>query len=190
MTQAFNLAQLANNLNTSGQIDATDGLFGVVPLANGGTGGLLPVANGGTGRNTLTANNVILGNGTSTVQFVAPSTSGNLLTSNGSTWVSQAIGILGVGQLWQDVTTARAFDVTYTNSTGKPIQVIVCATGATFTDSELYLTVSSVLVNKVFVGGQSEGGIGNSVTAIVPNGATYIVTKNDPYAFNLWAELR
>lgn len=31
MTQAFNLAQLANNLNTSGQIDASDGLFGTLP---------------------------------------------------------------------------------------------------------------------------------------------------------------
>lgn len=38
MTQAFNLSQLANNLNTSGQLDATDGLYGAVPIANGGTG--------------------------------------------------------------------------------------------------------------------------------------------------------
>jgi microcystin-dependent protein len=38
MTQAFNLGQLANNLSTSGQLDATDGLVGAVPIANGGTG--------------------------------------------------------------------------------------------------------------------------------------------------------
>ena len=38
MTQAFNLGQLANNLNTLGQLDATDGLVGAVPIANGGTG--------------------------------------------------------------------------------------------------------------------------------------------------------
>jgi hypothetical protein len=82
MTQAFNLSQLANNLNTSGQLDATDGLTGATP-----------VANGGTGRNTLTANNVILGNGTGTVNFVAPSTSGNLLTSNGTTWASSALSV-------------------------------------------------------------------------------------------------
>lgn len=50
--------------------------------------GTLPVANGGTGAATLTANNVLLGNGTSAVQVVAPSTSGNVLTSNGTTWVS------------------------------------------------------------------------------------------------------
>lgn len=34
MTQAFNLAQLANNLNTSGQLDATDGLSGLAANAN------------------------------------------------------------------------------------------------------------------------------------------------------------
>jgi len=48
------------------------------------------VASGGTGLATLTANNVILGNGTSTPSFVAPSTSGNVLTSNGTTWQSTA----------------------------------------------------------------------------------------------------
>lgn len=52
--------------------------------------GTLSVANGGTGLGTLTANNVILGNGTSTPSFVAPGTSGNLLTSNGTTWASTA----------------------------------------------------------------------------------------------------
>lgn len=38
MTQAYNLSQLANNLNTAGQLDATDGLVNAVPVANGGTG--------------------------------------------------------------------------------------------------------------------------------------------------------
>lgn len=52
--------------------------------------GTLPVANGGTGATSLTANNVLLGNGTSAVQVVAPSTSGNVLTSNGTTWQSTA----------------------------------------------------------------------------------------------------
>lgn len=48
----------------------------------------LPVASGGTGAATLAANNVLLGNGTSAVQTVAPGTAGNLLTSNGTTWTS------------------------------------------------------------------------------------------------------
>ena len=52
--------------------------------------GQVAVANGGTGASTLTANNVLLGNGTSAVQFVAPGTSGNVLTSDGTTWASSA----------------------------------------------------------------------------------------------------
>ena len=47
-----------------------------------------PVSAGGTGSTTLTANNVLLGNGTSALQVVAPGTAGNVLTSNGTTWAS------------------------------------------------------------------------------------------------------
>lgn len=64
-----------------------DGVSGNPTISFNGT---LPVANGGTGATSLTANNVLLGNGTSAVQVVAPSTSGNILTSNGSTWTSAA----------------------------------------------------------------------------------------------------
>ena len=53
--------------------------------------GIIPVANGGTGQSSLTLNNVVLGNGTSAVQTVAPGTSGNVLTSNGTTWQSTAL---------------------------------------------------------------------------------------------------
>jgi hypothetical protein len=51
-------------------------------------GNTVAVNRGGTGATTLTTNNVILGNGTSAVQFVAPGTNGNVLTSNGTTWQS------------------------------------------------------------------------------------------------------
>lgn len=66
-----------------------------VPLSTGVTG-TLPVANGGTGAATLTANNVLLGNGTSAVQAVAPGSNGNVLTSNGTTWASTAPAAAGV----------------------------------------------------------------------------------------------
>jgi hypothetical protein len=58
----------------------------------------LTVANGGTGASTLSANAVLLGNGTSALQTVAPSTNGNVLVSNGTTWVSQAPAASGVTQ--------------------------------------------------------------------------------------------
>jgi hypothetical protein len=167
MTQAFNLSRIAGNLNTSGQLDATDGLNGVLPIANGGTGsstaafsganitglnatnissGVLAVANGGTGSSTaafsganitgldatnisagtlavarggtgaatLDANNVILGNGTSAVQFVAPGTNGNVLTSNGTTWTSAAAGGGGGSFVYLASATASASVVDFT----------------------------------------------------------------------------
>jgi hypothetical protein len=58
-------------------------------------GTALPVASGGTGSATLTANNVLLGNGTSALQVVAPGTLGNVLTSNGTTWASTALPASG-----------------------------------------------------------------------------------------------
>jgi len=54
------------------------------------TAGTLPVAAGGTGSASLTANNVLLGNGTSALQVVAPGAAGNILKSNGTTWTSAA----------------------------------------------------------------------------------------------------
>jgi hypothetical protein len=57
---------------------------------NAFTAGTVSVSEGGTGAVTLTANAVLIGNGTSAVTAVAPGTTGNLLTSNGTTWTSAA----------------------------------------------------------------------------------------------------
>lgn len=60
MTQAFNLAQLANKVNTSGQLDAATGLVNAVPVANGGlalsaiAARSIPVANVANTYTTLT----------------------------------------------------------------------------------------------------------------------------------------
>lgn len=55
-------------------------------LIGGGSSLATPVtvANGGTGLGTLTAHNVILGEGTSNVAFVAPGVAGQVLTSTGA----------------------------------------------------------------------------------------------------------
>jgi hypothetical protein len=50
--------------------------------------GTIPVASGGTGATTLALNSVLLGNGSGTIQSVAPGAQGSVLVSNGSTWVS------------------------------------------------------------------------------------------------------
>ena len=71
--------------------DTTDTLTNkTIAFASNTFSGALGVANGGTGATTLTANNVLLGNGTSAVQAIAPGSSGNVLTSNGTTWASTA----------------------------------------------------------------------------------------------------
>lgn len=76
----------------------------------------LPVANGGTGRTSLTSNNVILGAGTSQVGFVAPGTSGNVLTSNGTTWVSSAPAGGGGGAIVQSLTFVKTSSQTFTTT--------------------------------------------------------------------------
>jgi hypothetical protein len=52
------------------------------------TSGTIAVGVGGTGIGALTNNNVILGNGSNAVKFVAPGTAGNVLVSDGTTWTS------------------------------------------------------------------------------------------------------
>ena len=85
---------VSNSITLAGT-DATTMTFPTTSATVLTSANLVTVAQGGTGLGTLTANNVILGNGTSTPSFVAPGTSGNVLTSNGTTWVSLAPGASG-----------------------------------------------------------------------------------------------
>jgi hypothetical protein len=71
----------------------------------------LTVADGGTGVSTLSANAVLLGNGTSALQTVAPGTSGNVLTSNGTTWSSTAPVSSYVGAKGQVFTSNGTFTI-------------------------------------------------------------------------------
>lgn len=79
MTQAFNLSQLANNLNSSGQLDATDGLTGLLPLANGGTGA------------SNTVNTVVAGSG------ISVSTSGTQVTVTNTSSASGTVTSVATG---------------------------------------------------------------------------------------------
>lgn len=96
MTQAYNLAQLANNLNTSGQLDASDGLFGIVPINNGGTGqntanaalnSFLPNQSGNSGK-FLTTNgtNTSWGNVGKVLQVLQTVITSQVLLYPGTTW--------------------------------------------------------------------------------------------------------
>ena len=71
----------------------------------------LPVARGGTGNTTLTANRVLLGNGTSAVAAAGAGTSGQVLTSNGAS-----------APTFQDHSTARSIvDGRLTLTTAVPV---------------------------------------------------------------------
>jgi hypothetical protein len=93
-TGTVNGITLTGTVTSSGSLTLGGALTGV-NLASQVTG-TLPVGNGGTGAATLTANNVLLGNGTSALQVVAPSTAGNVLTSNGTTWQSTTPAASGI----------------------------------------------------------------------------------------------
>jgi hypothetical protein len=82
----FSGAMVANTFSSSGATITGGSISGITDLA---------VADGGTGASTLAANNVLLGNGTSALQTVAPSTNGNFLRSNGTTWISEAVSVGG-----------------------------------------------------------------------------------------------
>ena len=83
---------LANVAITDAKIAAVAGskVTGNISGNAGNVSGTVLVANGGTGANTLASNQVLLGNGTNSIQTVAPGTSGNVLMSNGTTWVSSS----------------------------------------------------------------------------------------------------
>ena len=78
-------------------------------------GSSLTVAYGGTGATSLTANNILLGNGTNPLQVVAPGSSGNVLTSNGTTWVSQSPGAAAAGTLTGNALAANVVSSSLTS---------------------------------------------------------------------------
>lgn len=177
-------AQGLGNMATQAKsaVDITGGtIVGITDLA---------VADGGTGVSTLSANAVVLGNGTSAVQTVAPSTSGNVLTSNGTTWTSAApaaVKGLGLGgETWHNVASSRSANTTYTNSRSYPIMVTVQLHSGSSGTNPSYLYVDSIAVASVSGGGWT-GAMDSTGTAIVPPGSTY--STNSSAAGNLWVEL-
>ena len=95
---------------------------------------------------------------------------------------SDAYGGLGHNQTRQDVTASRSSGVTYTNSTGKPIEVKL-SVGADVTGGAYSYTVAGITTNSSIYAHLV------SVTFIVQNGATYSFT-NAGSSFRQWLELR
>jgi len=89
---------------------------------------------------------------------------------------------IGVGQIWQDVTASRSADTTYTNTTGKPIQVSINSND--FSGGS-YFYIDGVSVN--YSSSTSAYGHEFQCNSIVPNGSTY---KYSGTSIINWFELR
>jgi hypothetical protein len=148
----------------------------------------LAVADGGTGSSTLSANAVLLGNGTSALQTVAPGTSGNVLKSNGTTWTSASVTTvsgLGLnGEVWNNVTGSRSFNTQYTNSRSYPIAVTARTTCST--SSAIAFIVDGVTISNFSWQFNGCGSFGGGFV-IVPPGKTYQLDSGQSVDF--WREL-
>jgi hypothetical protein len=89
---------------------------------------------------------------------------------------------LGYSQTWQNLTGSRAVNTTYYNTTGKPISVNILITNIG--------TTGGIAVNGVTCSyALNVANNNNLVTAIVPVGASYILTPA-AMTFFVWSELR
>lgn len=156
-TAAIPLSQLDSNFataitlgNTAVYLGNTTTSIGNLSLTNvtiSSVSTAITPAQGGTGLTTLTSNNVILGNGTSSVQFVAPGTSGNVLQSNGTTWTSVApsAGVsLSANNTWTGAQTFNGSTSTFGTvllDSAETVNVVGSAPSAT---TNLYVQSGSV----------------------------------------------
>jgi hypothetical protein len=145
--------------------------------ANNISSGTLGVANGGTGATTLTANSVLLGNGTSALQTVAPGTNGNVLTSNGTTWTSAApttgANPAGSGSELQFRSSGTAFGAV----TGSSVSAGAVTLGDT-------LTVTQGTANAAAIASTGYSLTGSNATALLTLAGTWNTTGT-PTALNL-----
>jgi hypothetical protein len=132
------------------------------------------VGQGGTGATTLASNAVLVGNGTSALQSVSPSTSGNVLTSNGTSWVSQAPAAGA-----SDATTTATGKVqlagdlggTNTSATAPVISNLAISTGKLADLAVTNAKINDVAASKI------------SGTLLVANGGTGASSTTKNYVF-------
>jgi len=100
-----------------------------------------------------------------------------------------ASNAIGVSQTWQVVTGSRVLGTTYTNSTGRSIQVSVTGTCNPSGSIDAQLTVGGVLVGRQYQVPPGGFSAVATVSAIVPAGADYSCTAAGAASY-IWQELR
>ena len=116
----------------------------------------LSIAQGGLGLTTLTANAVMIGNGTSTPTFVAPGANGNSLRSNGTNWVSTASSNI-TSATAQASTSGTSIDFTSIPSWVKRITVMFSGVSGSGTSNFMIQVGSGSVTTTGYLGQVSEG---------------------------------
>jgi hypothetical protein len=151
---------------------------------SGAVSGALGATNGGTGQSSLTANNVLLGNGTSAVNFVAPGTSGNVLTSNGTTWTSGSAPGFPSGTVLLFYQAAAPTGWTQVTTQNNKALRVVSGTGGS--------TGGSVAFTTAFASQSAGGTVGSTTlsTSEMPSHThTYSVTESGAFGFQVTQKL-
>jgi hypothetical protein len=165
MTQAFNLSQLANNLDSSGRLDATDGLVNAVPIANGGTGASSVAA----AVSNLSASIYPVGS----IYINAGVTTNPATLLGFGTWTAFGAGRVLVGLNAAD----SAFDTLQETGGSKDAIVVSHTHTATVTDPGHTHTADGVLQLRG-VGGGFDWGAGTSDTRTTNSNTTGITVAN------------
>jgi len=141
--------------------------------------------------NSLTGDTVIEKLSGNFIKIPTTALSGQVLTYNGttSTWVASAASSgnsVGNSQTYQDVTSSRSKDTTYTNSTSRPILVCVSGGVTTGANCTMIYKVNGLIIGDG-TGDSTNGGANYPFSFIVPVGSSYRVegTRN----IGRWVEL-
>ena len=125
----------------------------------------ITVADGGTGRSALTDNNLLVGNVTSAVDFVAPGTSGNILTSNGTAWTSAAPAATSTGGINAEVFTSSDTFTIPTGVTAVKVTVVGGGGGRSGTGGTSSVASGTETISTVSATGGSSGNTSSSPVA-------------------------
>src|SRR5271166_3403882 len=113
------------------------------------SGSPLPVNSGGTGLPSLTSGSVIIGAGTSSPTFVAPGTSGNVLTSSGVVWANGFAGTVATATTTPAITISTSINSPVLAGNGTAIS----AASTTGTGSTVALSASPTFTGTVATAG-------------------------------------